>query len=304
MKMIALNLCVASLALGPLAVGAWAAAAQGGDTPSKPIPAASAEQTIHLCKLGDIKDLDLKAEGEKKNVGEIDGLVLDAANGRIRYALVAKGGVLEIGETEHLVPWESIRVTPKNPGAKDKDEGVVARTSLTVEQIKSAPVYKKGETMIDAALDQRIRENAGLKAEINAGPAPRYVSTLELKGAEVRSPADKEIGKIEEMVIAPEDAMVAYNVLATGGVLGLGEKRFALPWQVTEISYDKDKKVVVRAPLTKETLQNAPEYDGKDWKRMSSPDWIRDMCTHYSKQPFWMQSWRASAEKRTSGSGG
>src|SRR2546426_6788 len=148
MKMIALNLCAASLALGPLAVGAWAAA-QGGDTPSKPVPAAGAEQTIHLCKLGDVKDLDLNAEGEKKNVG--------------------------------------------------------------------------------------------LKAEMNAGPAPRYVSTLELKGAEVRSPADKEIGKIEEMVIAPDDAMVAYNVLATGGVLGLGEKRFALPWQVTEISYDKDK---------------------------------------------------------------
>src|SRR5947207_3378726 len=172
MKMIALNLCVASLALGPLAVGAWAAA-QSGDTPSKPIPAAGAEQTIHLCKLGDVKDLDLKAEGEKKNVGDIDGLVLDAATGRIRYALVAKGGVLEIGESQHLVPWESVRVTPKNPGVKDKDEGVVARTSLTAEQIKSAPVYKKGETMIDAALEQRIRENAGLKAEMNAGPAPR-----------------------------------------------------------------------------------------------------------------------------------
>lgn len=296
MKLIALNVCLASLAFG----GAQAVAQSGENPQGKPVPAAGADQVIHLCKLGDLKGLDLKGDGDK-DVGEVDGLVLDAATGRIRYALIAKGGVLEIGETQHLVPWESIRVTPKN--AKEKSD-VVARTSLTVAQIKAAPEYKKGDTTIDAALEQRIRQNAGLKAETNAGPATHFVCTTDLKGAEVRSPSDKEIGKIEDVIIAPDDAMVAYNVLATGGVLGLGEKRFAIPWQVTEIALDKDKKVIARAPLTKEMLQNAPEYDAKDWKRMSSPEWIREMCTHYSKQPFWTQSWRASAEKRAPGSGG
>src|ERR1051326_3240204 len=120
MKSIAWNLCLAAFAMGPLAL---AALAQSSLTPpAKPMPAAGAEQALHLCKLGDIKDVDLKGDGDK-TIGEIDGMILDAATGRVRYAMIAKGGVLEIGEKQHLVPWESIRVTPKETG-KDKDEGV------------------------------------------------------------------------------------------------------------------------------------------------------------------------------------
>jgi hypothetical protein len=114
----------------------------------------------------------------------------------------------------------------------------------------------------------------------------------------VNSPEDKDLGNIDEIVLAPDDGMVAYVVLGAGGVLGLGEKHYALPLSIIECSYDKDSKLVVHAPLTKERLQNAPEYVSKDWKRMSDAAWIREVNTFWKKEPYWMRTSPASSGKK------
>ncbi|REK18235.1 MAG: PRC-barrel domain containing protein [Planctomycetota bacterium] len=55
--------------------------------------------------------------GEGKNVGEINDLVIDANNGRIRYAAVTYGGFLGVGNKMFAVPWEAFecRQDPNNP---------------------------------------------------------------------------------------------------------------------------------------------------------------------------------------------
>jgi hypothetical protein len=287
MKTTKWNLSIALLALTPMALAQKSDGADG-----KPAAPVSAEQVIRLYKLGDLDDLDLKG-ADDKSLGDLDGLVIDSANGRVLYALIGKGGVLGIGEAEHLLPWESIRFT-----AKEKGDGCVAHTSLTSEKIESAPLLPK-DKKIDIEIERRARENAGLRRDTDFMRAieSQLLCSTDVKGARVNATDGKEFGKLSELVIAPEEGMVAYAVLATGGVLGLGEKHFALPWSVLETTYDKDKKLVFRAPLTKELLEKAPEYDAKDWNRMQSPGWLRDVFKHYSKEPFWSPSIRAGAQK-------
>ena len=288
MNSFTITLCVASLAMAPAAF----AQREKGDTQSKPMPAAG-EQNVHLYKLSDLNDLDLK-NGDK-SVGEIDGCILDATTGRVAFALIGKGGVLGIGEKEHLIPWESITVTAKDPV---KNEGAVARTRLTEDEIAAAPVYKKNET-IDAPTVRRIRENAKLPSDSTweriAGT--HLVTSDALKGAKVHSPDDKDLGNIDEIVLAPDDGMVAYVVLGAGGVLGLGEKHYAMPLGMFDVSYDKDNKVVVHAPLTKERFEGAPEYESKEWKRMSDGAWVKKVSTFWKKDPYWMGTAPAGAEK-------
>lgn len=287
MNKITIHLCVASMAFAPMAL------AQRDDPKAKPM-AASAEESVHLYKLGDLDDLDLK-NGDK-SVGEIDGIILDATDGRVAFALIGKGGVLGIGEKEHLIPWESITITPKDPA---KNEGAVARTRLTAEDIEAAPVYKKNET-IDAPMVRRIRENAKLQSDSTweriAGT--HLVTSGDLKGSTVRSPEDKDLGKIEDVVLAPNEHMVAYVVLGAGGVLGLGEKHYAMPLGIFDVTYDKDNKVVVHAPLSKERFEGAPEYNSKEWKSMSDAAWVRKVSTFWKKDPYWSHTTPASAGKQ------
>jgi sporulation protein YlmC with PRC-barrel domain len=284
-----IHLCMASMAFAPMAL----AQRNTDDPKAKSMPAA-AEESVHLYKLGDLDDLDLK-NGDK-SVGEIDGIILDATDGRVAFALIGKGGVLGIGEKEHLIPWESVTITPKDAA---KNEGAVARTRLTEEEIEAAPVYKKNE-MIDAPTVRRIRENAKLQSDSTweriAGT--HLVTSADLKGATVRSPEDKDLGKIEDIVLAPNEHMVAYVVLGAGGVLGLGEKHYALPLGIFDVSYDKDNKLAVHAPLTKERFEGAPEYNSREWKSMSDAAWVRKVSTFWKKDPYWSHTTPASAGKQ------
>jgi len=290
MKYIAIPLCIASLTLGSTAFGQER---KPEGTDKKPVPAAG-EQVVHLYKHSDLNDLDLK-NGDK-SIGELDGIIIDSTDGRIVFAMVGKGGVLGIGEKEHLIPWESIKVTAKDPA---KNEGAVARTNLTAEQIEAAPVFKKKEP-IDATLVRRVRENAKLPSDSSweriAGT--NLVCSPDLKGSSVRSPDDKDLGNIDEIVVSADDGMIAYVVLGAGGVLGLGEKHVALPLSMIECSYDKDGKLVVHSPLTKEKVEKAPEYTSKDWKRMAEGNYVREVSTYWGKEPYWIRTTPAGAGKQ------
>jgi len=57
-------------------------------------------------RMFDTKDV-VNPAGE--DLGEIEDFVIDAANGRIRYAVLSFGGFLGMGEKFFAVPWEALR---------------------------------------------------------------------------------------------------------------------------------------------------------------------------------------------------
>lgn len=50
-------------------------------------------------------------------------------------------------------------------------------------------------------------------------------------GAAVSNAAGEKLGAITEVMLGHDDGCVAYAVLSHGGVLGIGEKLFAVPWR-------------------------------------------------------------------------
>lgn len=291
MRTIYWTVCAAALAFAPQAFAQGATKDAG--TKERPTTNASAEKGAPLYKLSHIVDAELKNDSDA-SCGEIDGLVVDPSNGMIVYALVGEGGVLGIGETERLVPWESIRIVPK-----EKGDGCIARTKLTKEQIERAPAFKKN-TVIDTEAERTARTVAGLSADgiVGRGPSTRLISSADVDGATVRGFENKDLGKIDELVVAPREAMVAYVVLESGGVLGMGEKRVALPWPVVETSWSDDKKLVLSTPVTKERLQSAPHFDDKEWNRMSTTVWVDELCKYHACDSFSNRAMKASAPKK------
>lgn len=285
--------------LAVVAVGSFASAvvifvgslatAQGAAKDSK--GAVSSEQQVVLHEIDHIQGIDLQSEGGK-DLGDVKDVVLDSTDGSIEYAIIGTGGVLGVAESKRLVPWSALKINPKDP---DDPHKLVARTSLTEAQIEAAPQFEK-DKHINADFERRIHDAAGVREGEMRDVKALLVCASDIESAKVRGASDDDLGEIEKVLVDPKANYVGYVVFASGGTLGLGEKHFALPWQVLDLSADGEGKIAVRAPtLTKERLANAPEFDAKDKERMFRRDWVSQVARHYEVEPYWSQTRPASA---------
>src|SRR3954471_17571976 len=61
------------------------------------------------------------------------------------------------------------------------------------------------------------------------------LSAQSLIGDEVRNLENQMLGRIEDIMIDVPTGRVAYAVLSFGGIMGMGNKLFALPWRTLRI---------------------------------------------------------------------
>jgi sporulation protein YlmC with PRC-barrel domain len=78
-------------------------------------------------------------------------------------------------------------------------------------------------------------------------------------GASVKNSQGENLGKIDELVIDPHDARIKAAVVAVGGVLGIGAKTVAIPWEKVTMGSGTDGDTVVVA-MGKEELEKAPGW--------------------------------------------
>jgi sporulation protein YlmC with PRC-barrel domain len=85
------------------------------------------------------------------------------------------------------------------------------------------------------------------------------VYASKLIGASVKNAQGESLGKIDELVIDPHDAKIKAAVVSVGGVLGLGAKLVAIPWDKMSMGTGADRDTVVVA-MGKEELERAPGW--------------------------------------------
>lgn len=127
----------------------------------------------------------------------------------------------------------------------------------------------------------------------------RVLSASSLSGDRVKSPTNEDLGKIKELMIDIPTGKVAYAVLSFGGVLGVGDKLFAVPWNA--LTLDEDEKEFVLS-AEKATLESAPGFDKDSWPDMADPSWRSHIYQHYGMEPDWEE--QEIERKIRSGGGG
>jgi hypothetical protein len=123
-----------------------------------------------------------------------------------------------------------------------------------------------------------------------SGPleAVAQVHPLELRlgssllGSTVKNPQGKDLGTLKDLVVSPSENRVVYAVLAIGGMLGLGEKFYAVPLRALKPAAEAKGFVL---ELTPEQLHQAPEFNQHNWPQMTDPQWIAGVYTFYGLQP-------------------
>jgi sporulation protein YlmC with PRC-barrel domain len=106
----------------------------------------------------------------------------------------------------------------------------------------------------------------------------RVLSASTLAGDKVRNVAGEDLGKIDELMIDIPSGRVAYAVLSVGGLLGMGSKLFAIPWEA--LALDEDEKEFILS-VEKTTLETAPGFDKDNWPDMADPNFGRQLYSHY-----------------------
>jgi sporulation protein YlmC with PRC-barrel domain len=85
------------------------------------------------------------------------------------------------------------------------------------------------------------------------------VYASKLIGASVKNAQGESLGKIDELVIDPQDARIKATVLSVGGLLGIGAKSVAVPWNKVMMGTGSDRDTIVVA-MGKEELEQAPSW--------------------------------------------
>lgn len=114
----------------------------------------------------------------------------------------------------------------------------------------------------------------------------RALSASTMIGDDVTNPAGEDLGNIEEIMLDVNSGRIAYAVLSFGGILGLGDKLFAIPWGALALDPEEHAFIL---DMSKETLENAPGFDKDDWPETLDGDdaWLVEVYDYYGHTPYW-----------------
>ncbi|MFC3907667.1 PRC-barrel domain-containing protein [Legionella dresdenensis] len=104
------------------------------------------------------------------------------------------------------------------------------------------------------------------------------VKASEITGVEVRNLERENLGTINDVVIDKAFGKVSYLVLDFGGILGFGNKFFAIPWHM--FTYDTIEDCFL-LNIDKERLKNAPGFDKEHWPNFAAAEIASSIDKYY-----------------------
>jgi sporulation protein YlmC with PRC-barrel domain len=130
-----------------------------------------------------------------------------------------------------------------------------------------------------------------------AGPGPDIMSANSLLGDRVVNREGEDLGTIEEIMLETDNGRIAYAVLSFGGLMGMGDKLFAIPWNLLQLDA-RQKRFVLN--VSRERLKTAPGFDKNNWPRMADSEWSNEIADFYGQSIEWS---RPGTDRRSNLSG-
>lgn len=113
---------------------------------------------------------------------------------------------------------------------------------------------------------------------------PAIVAAGALAAQPVVNRAGEKLGSIAEFMVDAGTGRIAYAVLSHGGLMGIGEKLFAIPWSAFELDPETHGLIL---DIPAEGLDAAPGFDKDHWPTMADPAWHAELHAFYRRRPYW-----------------
>jgi sporulation protein YlmC with PRC-barrel domain len=89
-------------------------------------------------------------------------------------------------------------------------------------------------------------------------------------GTLVHDRSGEQLGRIQELMVDAAEGCIVYAVITFGGLLGVGEKLFGVPWRHLDI--DAETRIVT-VNAEREQLEAAPGLDKDAWPAQIDDEW-------------------------------
>ena len=108
--------------------------------------------------------------------------------------------------------------------------------------------------------------------------------TSTLLGNDAVNSKGESLAQLREIVLDVSAGTIAYAVLSLGGVLGIGERLLAIPWEALRREPENQRLIL---DLPHDQLAKAPSFNKNDWPDMSNPEWGESVYGYYGYRPYW-----------------
>jgi hypothetical protein len=99
---------------------------------------------------------------------------------------------------------------------------------------------------------------------------PTLIAGGAVLGGAVTNRAGEKLGSVCELMLDPKSGRIVYAVLSYGGMIGVGEKLFAVPWDA--FGFDEASRSLL-LDATAAQLDAAEGFDKDRWPTEARPDW-------------------------------
>ena len=118
----------------------------------------------------------------------------------------------------------------------------------------------------------------------NDGPGPEVMAASTLTGNDVMNRAEQKLGKIQDIMLDVPSGRIAYAVLSRGGLLGVGDKLFAIPWGALTLDTVHHCFVL---DVPEERMKEAEGFDKDHWPSMADRTWATRIHEYYNQPTYW-----------------
>ncbi len=115
---------------------------------------------------------------------------------------------------------------------------------------------------------------------------PNPISATTAIGDDVKNSMGEDLGEIKEIMLDTDSGRIAYAVLSFGGLFGLGDKLFAIPWEALTLDAENHTFIL---DVKKEKLEQAPGFDKDNWPSTEQYEtgWLLEVYEYYDYPPYW-----------------
>jgi sporulation protein YlmC with PRC-barrel domain len=179
------------------------------------------------------------------------------------------------------------------PLGKGKAQGILAIREICFQlhpsflfqtQIKPGKVHMPRNriqliaTMLATALlaQVAVAQTSDSKNQLSAARTSG-IHINKLIGAEVKSSAGENYGKVEDVIMDPQTGKATFAIIGKGGVLKLGEKRLPVPWQALTINSEKQ----VTLNMDAQNLGAAPTVQSSASTELDNTEFVVSLYKYY-----------------------
>lgn len=219
---------------------------------------------------------------DNEELGEIENMAIEAGSGKIRYMVLSHGGLMDIGDKQVALPWNSFDVKgtrhyqvflPVSERELSRAKGI---DQSNYPDHPTASVKKKdgGDYSLAGAAEQKRTKESDDKTK-----QAKWVKLTKILNKKVINREGRHVGSFDDLLIMRKSGQAMVAVVSVEDVRGLDDTLVAIPMSETYVHGDK-----LRVDIEPKQLVDAPRVKWDQMDKSANEKWMKKVYDHFDAE--------------------